>query len=392
MKSASSLIVAALLLAGSPPLHAQIAVSANDGKQLRPNEGKETRTPDTVSIIDLRGATPKTLATIPVPASMIGPPAAVAVARNGRFALVTAAQRLNAAADIELNDQVSVIDLARPASPRVVQTLQAGPGASGVAINRAGTLALVASTGDDTISIYSIAGNRLTPEGKLQLEAKTRPTDVAFAPDGRTAMVVGQQANKLILLSIVGKQVGLAGATIDAGQQPYGVVYSPDGRYTYNTNLGGRPLAPGAAPPARDGAPRIGTVAAVDLTTGAVNNVDVGQTPEHVALSADGKYLAVVVANGSAAQATAPGYHPYGLLQIYSVRGTSLTRVAEAHSGAWCQGAVFSANNRTVLLQCAMTRAIEVYRFDGKTALTQDVAATLKFDARPGAIAVATSR
>jgi DNA-binding beta-propeller fold protein YncE len=391
MKPASSLIVAALLLAGSPPLAAQIAVSANDGKQLRPDEGKETRTPDTVSIIDMRGAAPKTLATIPVPASMIGPPAAVAVARNGRFALVTAAQRLNGAADIELNDVVSVIDLSRPSAPRVVQTLHAGPGASGVAINRAGTLALVASTGDDSISIFSIAGTRLTPQGKLQLEAKARPTDIAFAPDGRTALIVAQQASRLIPLSITGNKVAIAGTAIDPGLQPYGLVYSPDGRYAYNTNLGGRPLAPGAAPPARDGAPRTGTVAATDLKTGAVVNIDVGQTPEHVALSADGKYLAVVVANGSAAQPTAPGYHPYGLLQIYSVSGTTLTKVAEAHSGAWCQGAVFSATNRAVLLQCAMTRAIEVYRFDGK-ALTQDAAATLRFEARPGAIAVATSR
>ena len=99
-----------------------------------------------------------------------------------------------------------------------------------------------------------------------------------------------------------------------------------------------------------------------------------------------------IAATQAAAQPTAPGYHPYGLLQIYSVQGTRLTRVAEAHSGAWCQGAVFSANSRNVLLQCAMTRAIEVYRFDGKATLTQDAGATLTFAARPGAIAVAASR
>lgn len=392
MKTGASLIAAALLLAGSGAAHAQIVVSANDGKQLRPGQAASTRTPDSISIIDLRSYPPKTVGTVRAPASMIGPPAAVAVARSGLFALVTAAQRLNAAgAEIELNDTVSVVDLASPKSPTVIQTLQAGPGASGVSINRAGTLALVASTGDDTISIYTIAGKRLTPAGKLQLPAKSRPTDVVIAPDGKSGLVVAQSSGKLLKLSINGSSVALAGGEITPGLQPYGAVYSPDGRFAYNTNLGGRPLAPGASPPERGSGPRIGTVSAVDLATGAVTSVDAGATPEHVALSADGRYLAAVIANGSAAAPEAPGYHPYGLLQVYRVNGATLTKVAEAHSGAWCQGAIFSDDGRTVLLQCGMLKTIEVYRFDGKT-LTQDAAATLTFDGRPGSIASAKSR
>jgi len=378
-------LAAALLLVGAGAAHAQIAVSANDGKQLRPGEGPETRTPDSVSVLDLRAYPPKTLATIQMPASMIGPPAAVAVARSGRFALVSAAQRLNAAGEIELNETVSLVDLSKPATPRLLQSAKAGPGASGVAINRAGTLALVASTGDDTISVFHIAAGKLVPAGKVQLPAKSRPTDVAFAPDGKSALVVAQAAGKLVGLSVNGSNVALSGREYQPGVQPYGVVFSPDGKFAYNTNLGGRaPATPGTGP-------RIGTISSVDLATGAVVSVDVGQTPEHVALSKDGAYIAAVVANGSAAATDAPGYHPYGLLQIYRVQGGNMTPVAEAHSGAWCQGAVFSDDGRTVLLQCGMTKAIEVYRFDGKT-LVQDKAATLTFAARPGSIATASSR
>jgi hypothetical protein len=102
--------------------------------------------------------------------------------------------------------------------------------------------------------------------------------------------------------------------------------------------------------------------------------------------------IAVSANDGKQLRPTAPGYHPYGLLQIYGVQGTTLARLAEMQSGARCQGAEFSANNRTALLQCAMTQAVEVYRFDGKAGLTRDKAATLTFDARPGAIAVAASR
>ena len=141
MRTKISLAAAMIAMAAPATLSAQIAVSANDGKQLRP--GDAGRTADSVSVIDLRSYPPRTIGTVAAPASMIGPPAAVAVARNGGFALVTAAQRLTAAGAIELSDQVSVIDLARPDAPELVQTVQAGPGASGVAINRAGTLALL---------------------------------------------------------------------------------------------------------------------------------------------------------------------------------------------------------------------------------------------------------
>jgi hypothetical protein len=381
-----------LLAAGaalvSASASAQIAVSANDGKQLRPGEAATTRTPDTVAVLDLRGHAPKAIGMVQAPASMIGPPTSVAIARDGSFALVTAAQRLNAAGELELNDTLSVIDLSNPKAPKLLQTIEAGPGASGVTINRAGTLALVASTGDDMISVFSISGKHLTAAGKVQLPAKSRPTDVDFAPSGKTAIAVAQGSGQLVGLSISGNAVTIDGTAIRTGMQPYGVAYSPDGRFAYNTNLGGR-VQPADAP--KTPGPRIGTVTAVDLKTQAVTSIDVGLTPEHLTLSADGKYMAVVIANGSAAAPGSPGYSAFGLLKLYAVNGTTITPITEAHSGGWCQGAIFSGDAKTVLLQCAMPRDIEVYRFNGKT-LTRDEAATLKFDSRPGAIATATSR
>lgn len=372
------------------PAPAQIAVSANDGKQLRPGEAPSTRVPDMIATIDMRRYPPKTLATIEVPASLVGPPTTVAVAHDGRLALVSAAQRLNAAGEIEPNGVLSVIDLRDPAAPRIVQTLETVPGPGGIAINRAGTLALVASPGDHSILAYAIAAGRLAPAGRLQLPDRTRPTDVTFAPDGRSALVTGQGSNRLIRLTVAGSALTVADARIMPGRQPWGVTFSRDGRYAYNSNLGGNLPAAGEPAPA-PGTPRPGTVSATDLATGAVTSVEVGLTPEHVALSPDGRWLAVVVANGSALAETAPGYHPYGLLQVYRVDGVSLTRVAEAHSGGWCQGAVFSDDGRTLLLQCSLDKAIEVFRFDGKT-LAQDMAATLRFPGRPGAMATASSR
>lgn len=387
MRTKFSLAAAMIALTAPAGLSAQIALSANDGKQLRP--GEAGRTADSVSVIDLRSYPPKVIGTVAAPASMIGPPASVAVARGGGFALVSAAQRLTPTGTIELNDQVSVIDLATPNAPGLIQTVQAGPGASGVAINRAGTLALVVSTGDDMVSVFTIRDKRLTPVGKIQLPAKARPTDVAFLPNGRGAIVVAQTAGQLMRLAISGDTVTLEGAAITPGVQPYGISFSPDGRYAYNTNLQGNVL-PAGATPAR-GQVRIGTVTATDLTNDAVTAVEVGVTPEHLTLSRDGRYMAVVVHNGSGAAPGAPGYWPHGALKLYAVRGAKLTPIAETATSAWCQGATFSDDAKTILLQCAADKDIEVYRFNGRT-LVQDKAATIGFDARPGAIATANSR
>lgn len=391
MKKANYLAAALALAMLAPACAAaqQIAVSVNDGKQTRPGEAPSTRTEDYVSVIDISGRTPRVVGNVAAPTSMIGPPTSVAVASDESFAIVASAQAIENGVLVK-NDQVSLLDLRNPAAPRVVQTIQGGSGATGVAINRARTLALVANTGDDSISIFTIANNQLTPAGRVRLDYQSRPTDVAFAPDGSFALAVQQAGNRIVRLDVNGSTVTRSNASYAPGLQPYGVVVSRDGRYAFNTNLGGRAPAPGES--AASGGGRISTVSVTDLSTyEVVTQIDVGMTSEHVALSPDGRYIAVVVLNGSTAQPGAPNYNDHSLLQIYSVNGAELTRVAEARTGKWCQGAVFNRNNTQIVLQCAMDRQIEIYRFNGHT-LTADPRATMNFNARPGAITTSADR
>jgi DNA-binding beta-propeller fold protein YncE len=378
---------------------AQLAVSANDGKQPQLGQPPSDVKPDSVAVIDLGHYPPRTVGTVQVPVSMIGPPTSIAVSRDGGFAIVTASQKLDPADPTKfiLDDKVSVIDLRDPAHPAVVQRLTAGAGATGVAINRAGTLALVASTGEGTISIYTIAGKRLTPAGKLQLDPAPGPVDVAISPDGKTALVTQRRGNSIWRLAIAGTNVTNTGIAYQTGGNPYGSVFSRDGKFAYNTNLLGNTLAPppGTTPPGGGGGggpPRIGTITVIDLTRNVVaNTVEVGPTPEHVSISPNGKYIAVTVVNGSSANPTSANYNPFGLLRVYRIKGPLLAEVAQARTGRWGQGAAWSKDGRTILQQGAVAREIEVYRFDGKT-LTRDMNATLHFDTRPGAISTALSR
>ena len=385
--------VGAAALLANAAAQAQIAVSANDGKQPRLSQKPSDVRPDNVSIIDLSTYPPKVVGRLDAPVSMIGPPTSVAVAPDSSFAIVTASQKLdpNDPTAFVLDDKVSVIDLKDPSRPRLLQTLSAGAGATGVAINRAGTLALVASTGEGTISIYTISERRLTPVGKLQLDPKPGPVDVAISPDGRTALVTQRRGEAIWRLAIDGTRVTDTGVSYPTGVNPYGVVFSHDGRFAYNTNLLGRPQPPRPAGE-RGGPARIGTITVIDLAADrVVDTIDVGPTPEHISLSPDGKHLQVTVVNGSSADPGTPNYNDFGLLKVFRVDGPRLTQVAEARTGQWGQGAAWSDDGRTILQQGAIDKVIEVYRFDG-VSLTRDASATLRFDTRPGAIATAAAR
>lgn len=244
-----------------------------------------------------------------------------------------------------------------------------------MAVNSEGTLALVANAGDDSVSVFAIAGKRLVPRQILALPKGSKPVAVDFAGDG--AIVVAQTGAKIIRLAVSGISVTVAGA-IATPASPYGLAVSRDGSFAYVTTLAGGTM------------PRQGTITVVDLRTGAVaQSLDAGITPEHVALSPSGRYLQATLINGSNADPAAASFRDHGLIKLYRVTSDGLLEpLAETRTGRWCQGAGWSGDESRLLLQCAEARQIEVYRFDGEV-LTRDAAATISTVSRPGAMAVA---
>ena len=393
MKIARFIVAVAFIASGSAS--AQIAVSANDGKQLQPWDDPPGVRPDSISILDISHYPPRLLASVAAPASMIGSPTAVAVARDSSFAIVTNSQKVDPANPGKLiaNDEVTVVDLANPRDPKVTQILHAGPTVNGVSLNRAGTLALAASGGDDSITVFSVAHRRLAFVAKLILEAHANPADVVFSKDGRQAFALERGPSKIEILAVDGIKVSDTGKGIVTGRGPYGAVVTPDGKYLINTNTGGA-IAPSAPPAGGGRSPRASSsLTMVDIATGQlVSSVNVGVTSEHVALSSNGKYAEVTLQNNSTVPPGDPNYNSRrGVISVLAVGQGSLQPVASADSCHWPQGATWSKDDKTILLDCAEEREIWVYRFDGKT-LTQDPSATLKFYDRPGALATAYSR
>jgi DNA-binding beta-propeller fold protein YncE len=341
---------------------AQIAVSANDNKAVLVNGNNvvpENPAADTATIIDLGVTPPKVLGELKAPASVIGPPQSVAIARDESYALVTGAFKVDAADPKKSvpDNKLSVIDLkAKP--PAVIQTLEADLGAAGVSINRAGTLALVANRSAGTVSIFTIAGNKLTPAGKILMgDAKSGPSHVAFTPDGKMALVTRDGDHKISILSVDGTKVEDTKTYMLGGYRPYSMDISSKGDIAVVANEGG-------------GQGEADVVTVIDLKARPpqiVDSISVGPTPEAVALSSDGAYLSVNVVNGSNRAKTHPAFNDFGLLQIYAVKGTKLAKITETKVGHWCQGMAWSRNNKTVVIQCMVEKNLQVYSFNGKS-------------------------
>ena len=352
------------MLVGAAPgqATAQLVLSANDSKAVLV-DGVQTilasPPPDTLSIISLAGETPRTVAEIPVPATVIGPPSSVAIAPDGSLALVTAAQRIDPAnprATIA-HHAVSVIDLGA-AVPRVAATLSAGAGASGVSINPAGTLALVANRVAGTVSVFTISGGTVTPAGTVHLGAPdSGPSHVAFTPDGRTALVTRNNDSLISVLAIDGTQVTYTKRDVVAGFKPYQIEVAPSGDVAIAGTIGAG---------ATGSADVLGVIDLRAEPARGVEQITVGATAEGLDISPDGRFVAVTVMNGSNQPAASPFFNDHGLLRIFSLRGTRLTPVTEVRIGRWCQGVAWTPDSETVLAGCMVDREIRVFHFDGQ--------------------------
>lgn len=354
-----SLATAAFLFA-TGAAQAQIAVSANDGK-MRLVDGVatvvENPAPDSISIIDFASGTPRIRATIPAPASVVGPPQSVAITADESLALVTSAMKLDPANPRRTipDNRVSVIDL-KASPPAIIATVEVGNGPAGLSIHPSGNLAIVANRSEGTVSVLTIAGRTVTAGPKIALgDATSGPSHVVFTPDGRTALVTRDNDHKISVLAIEGTNVTYTRRDLNAGLRPYGIDVSTRGDVAVVANIG---VGGGDAD----------TVSVIDVRANpprVVNTVSVGQTPEGIKMAPDGRHVAVVVMNGSNKPRNSPFFAERGSVVVYRLRGSDLVKVAEAPIGQWSQGVVWSGNSRRLLVQNMVGGDIQAFDFTG---------------------------
>jgi DNA-binding beta-propeller fold protein YncE len=214
---------AGILLASAGATRAQFLFTGNDEKVSFDENTDKTIThqagKDTVSIIDIADpAKPKIIVNLPLMNTITGPPVNLAITPDRHLALV--ANSLEWVKDGDgwkgtPDNKIYVIDLTA-SPPTQLGTVEAGKQPSGMAINKAGTLALVANRADDSVSVLSIEGKNVKPVGTVSVATQPTPAvaapppalpvAVAITPDGKRALVVKSGANRVGLLDIDGQK------------------------------------------------------------------------------------------------------------------------------------------------------------------------------------------
>jgi DNA-binding beta-propeller fold protein YncE len=234
--------------------------------------------------------------------------------------------------------------------------LETGKGPAGLSINRQGNLALIANRAEGTVSVFGIKGKEFTSHGMVQIaDEKAGVSHVTISPDGKTALVTRDGDNLISVLSIDGTKVEYTKRDMSAGMRPYGAAISATGTIAVVANIG-------------RGSGDADTISVIDMTAKpprVVETLTVGQTPEGVMLSPDGKLCAVVVMNGSNKPKDSPFFADNGKLVLFQVDGIKLTKVAEAPIGHWSQGAAFTPDSQHVLVQNMVEKNIMVLKTAG---------------------------
>jgi len=376
-----SLLVVPVLLSAIPG-EAQLALSANDNKLvLVDGVATVAQNPavDTVSVIDVTVYPPRFVAEITAPTSVVGPPFSVAITPDEGLALVTAAMKIDPADPKKQipDTRMSVIDL-QASPPQVIATVETGKGPAGVSINRQGTLALVANRSEGTISIFTIKGKTVAPAGTLKLgDDKIGASHVAISPDGKTALVSRDGDDRVSVLSIDGTKVEYTKRDLSAGLRPYGIDISADGKYAVVANIG-------------RGGGDADTVSLIDMAAlppRVVDTITVGQTPEGLKISPDGKWIAAVVMNGSNKPKTSPFFSNAGKLVLLRPDGTRLVKVAEAPIGHWSQGVAFSRNSKLILVGNMVEKNLQIFEWNGSA--LKDSGLAIKLNGGSAAVRIA---
>ncbi|WP_261543255.1 beta-propeller fold lactonase family protein [Burkholderia multivorans] len=358
-------LVALALASATVAAHAaDWIVSGNDGKYQRV-EGRDTYLPsppaDTLTLLDASTFPPKVAQTVDVENGIQGPPQAVAIAPDAKLALVGAPTRYDTAAKQLVYDTfVQVVNLG--ASPPSIARIELGTHPQGIAIDRSGRLALVANV-DGSVSILRIDGTQVTLDGNLKI-GKKRLAGISFTHDGKHALVSLRDEQGIAVLNVDDGKVTDSGARLSTGVAPYTIDVSSDGRWAVVSNVGlaGLPGYTGTLAGDAD------TIALIDVSRvpfRTVQYLTVPSLPEGVAISPDGKWIAVQAMDGSNLTADNPGRHKRGKVLLFEIRDGRAVQTSEVPGGEASQGIVFTADSRHVIVQFNVERQLALYAVEG---------------------------
>jgi len=362
LRIAPSIALASCLGAFAAPALAQHIIVGIDNKVSWDADGKlVTSAPDkdAVVILDIKDREkPKIVATLPLVNSVFGPPVNLAITPDDSLALVANSmdwvQEEGKWKGVPGSD-IYVIDLkANP--PAVISTIKGGKQPSGMAINRAGNLALVANRADNSITVLSISGKEVKVVDSVAMGEQV--SAVAFTPDGKRALAVKNVNNKTALLSVDGDKVSYSKYDMLVGLFPYNVGVTPNGKLALTANNGASGFGDG----------NIDTVGVIDMEANpprVIDEVVVGDAPEGLAISPTGKIAVAMLVRGSNASKSAFFYTRNGSVAVLAIDGKKVKKVGEVEVRGVPEGAVFSPDGKYLYVGNYMDDDISILKVSG---------------------------
>lgn len=359
--------VGALVIAGcanmAPAGKRELMIVANDEKQAWDGAGKVILSApgrDTVSIIDIGTdpLAPRIITSLALPNTIAGPPVNLAITPDETLAIV--ANSLNVVDENGVFKQVPdnrlwVIDLTTT-PPKLIDTVLVGKQPSGLSINRAGNLALIANRADNSVSVLRITGKKVELIDTVTMGESV--AHVRFTPDGKRALAAKFPGHKIAFLDVNGEKVSYHKQDVPAGLWPYNVDVTPDGKLALTADNGNSGAADG----------HVDTVSVIDIETSpprVIDKVVVGDGPEGLVISPTGKMAVAVLLKGSNAATTAPFYNRNASVVALKIDGKKVTRSNEVEVRGLPEGAVFSQDGRYLYVGNFIDQDISILRVDG---------------------------
>ncbi|MGY4623617.1 lactonase family protein [Bradyrhizobium sp. USDA 4486] len=313
---------------------------------------------DQVLIIDLAAPeTPKIVAALPLKNSVVGPPVNVAIDPSGTMALV--ADSVDVVKDGEvlkqvLDNKIYVVDL-QADPPKLAATLTGGKQPSGLSFSPDGKMALVANRGDNSISVLSVNGTDVKITDTVAMPDS--PSHVTFTPDGKRALVARFPAHKISMLDIAGDKVTYNKIDLPAGQWPYNVAAAPGGKIALTSDNGNAGASDGS----------VDTTSVIDLEANPpriIDRVVVGDGPEGLAISPKGDVAVAVILRGSNMK-NAYFYEKNGSITVLKIDGKKVTKLQDIEVGGLPEAAVFTPDGKYLLVGNYLTQDFSILKVDG---------------------------
>jgi len=377
------LVVLTLALTAWPrPALADLMIIGNDDKVVFDAEGNRSFVApgkDTISVVDITNReAPKILISFPLMNSIFGPPVNLAITPDERLAIV--ANSVDWVQDgsswkPQPDTKLYVFNL-KTSPPSQIGTVEVGKQPSGLAINRAGNLALVTNRADKSITVLSISGNDVKVVDTVPMGDEV--ASVAFTPDGKRALATKFAAHKIALLTIEGQKVTNTKHDMPVGLWPYNIDVTPDGKIGISADNGNSGSPDG----------HVDTVSIIDLEQQpprVIDRVVVGDAPEGFAISPRGD-VAVAVLLGGASVPKSMWFNTKrnGTLAVLRIEGKKVTKVGEVEVGGLPEGLVFSPDGKYLYVGNFTDRDVSILRVDG-TKIT-DTGKKLKLPGQPASM------